>query len=72
MDTELSRIKNARMVLGLASDKKYTLDDLKRKYRIAALKNHPDKHFNSDESTAKFKEINEAYDMIKREKNGRT
>jgi len=61
MDTELSRIKNARMVLGLASDKKYTLDDLKRKYRGAALKNHPDKHFNSDESTAKFKEINEAY-----------
>jgi curved DNA-binding protein CbpA len=37
------------------------LDELKKKYRIAALKYHPDKHFNSDDSKAKFQEINEAY-----------
>lgn len=48
-------------MLGLLPDKKYTLEELKKKYKIAALKHHPDKHFNSQESTIKFKEINEAY-----------
>ena len=48
-------------MLGLLPDKKYTLKELKTKYKIAALKHHPDKHFNSQESTMKFKEINEAY-----------
>jgi hypothetical protein len=63
MDTELLKIKikNARQLLGLIENKKYTFSEIKKHYRIAALKNHPDKHFNSDESTVKFKEINEAY-----------
>jgi len=47
--------------LGLLPDKKYTLEELKKKYRFAALKHHPDKNFNSESSTKKFKEINEAY-----------
>jgi len=58
---ETIKIKTYQTVLGLLPDKKYTVNDLKKKYRIAALKHHPDKHFNSHESTAKFKEINEAY-----------
>jgi curved DNA-binding protein CbpA len=68
MDTESLKIKNkkktARQLLGLTQNKKYTSSELKKHYRIAALKNHPDKHFNSDESTAKFKEINEAYLLL--------
>jgi curved DNA-binding protein CbpA len=48
----------------LTQNKKHTFSEIKKHYRIAALKNHPDKHFNSDESTAKFKEINEAYVLL--------
>ena len=58
------KIKNAKQILGLTQNKKYTFTEIKKHYRIAALKNHPDKHFNSDESTAKFKEINEAYVLL--------
>jgi len=66
MDTESLKIKikNARQLLGLTQNKKYTFSEIKKHYRIAALKNHPDKHFNSDESTIKFKEINEAYVLL--------
>ena len=66
MDTESLKIKikNARQLLGLTQNKKYTFTEIKKHYRIAALKNHPDKHFNSDESTTKFKEINEAYVLL--------
>lgn len=60
-NSEKMKIKNYQMMLGLLPDKKYTLEELKKKYKIAALKHHPDKHFNSQESTKKFKEINEAY-----------
>ena len=55
------KIKNYQTILGLLPDKKYTLEELKKKYRFAALKHHPDKNFNSESSTKKFKEINEAY-----------
>ena len=61
MDFEKSKIKKSRFILELTPNKKYALDELKKKYRIAALKYHPDKHFNSDDSKAKFQEINEAY-----------
>jgi len=59
--SEKIKIKKSRTILGLSPNKKYSIDELKKKYRIAALKHHPDKHFNSDDSNAKFKEINEAY-----------
>jgi curved DNA-binding protein CbpA len=58
---EKIKIKKSRTLLGLSPNKKYSTHELTKKYRIAALKNHPDKNYNSDESTAKFKEINEAY-----------
>jgi hypothetical protein len=44
--------------------KKYTLVELKQKYRIQALKHHPDKNMNSEESTNHFKKINEAYEKL--------
>jgi curved DNA-binding protein CbpA len=44
-----------------------TLEYLKKKYHKLALRNHPDKNGNTPESTEKFKQINEAYDYLKRE-----
>lgn len=44
-----------------------TLEYLKKRYRKMALKYHPDKNGNTEESTEKFKKINEAYDYLKRE-----
>jgi curved DNA-binding protein CbpA len=44
-----------------------TLEYLKKQYRKLALKNHPDKNGNTDESTKKFQKINEAYHFLKRE-----
>ena len=44
-------------------------DYLKKQYRKMALKNHPDKNGNSDESNEHFKKINEAYHFLKREIN---
>ena len=40
---------------------------LKRCYHKQALKYHPDKNGNTTESTERFKLINEAYDLLKRE-----
>jgi curved DNA-binding protein CbpA len=44
-----------------------SLEYLKKQYRKLALKNHPDKNGNTHESTEKFKQINEAYNYLKRE-----
>lgn len=44
-----------------------TLEYLKKKYHKLALRNHPDKNGNTIESTEKFKQINEAYNYLKRE-----
>jgi hypothetical protein len=44
-----------------------TLDYLKKRYRKAALKYHPDKNGNTPESNERFKQINEAYTFLKRE-----
>ena len=46
---------------------KLSLDFLKKQYRKMALKHHPDKNGNTEESTEKFKKINEAYNYLKRE-----
>ena len=44
-----------------------SLEYLKKQYRKLALKNHPDKNGNTDESTKKFQKINEAYHYLKKE-----
>jgi len=44
-----------------------TIEYVKRQYRKLALKNHPDKNGNSEQSNEKFKQINEAYHYLKRE-----
>lgn len=52
-------IKHALEILNLKSN--YTLEELKKSYRMNALKYHPDKNGNSEDSCEKFKKINEAY-----------
>lgn len=44
-----------------------TKEELKKKYYKLALLYHPDKHQNSIESNEKFKQITEAYELLKRE-----
>jgi len=39
-------------------------DEIKRAYRTAAKKYHPDLHPNDKEAEAKFKEVNEAYEVL--------
>ena len=52
-------IKHALDVLNLKTN--YTLEELKKSYRLNAMKHHPDKNNNSEESCEKFKELNNAY-----------
>ena len=47
-NSEKMKIKNYQTMLGLLPDKKYTLEELKKKYKIAALKYHTDKNFNDE------------------------
>lgn len=50
-------------VLGVA--KGATADDLKKAYRKLAMQYHPDKNPGDKAAEAKFKEINEAYDVLR-------
>jgi DnaJ-class molecular chaperone len=52
-------IEKARNILNLKYN--FTSDELKKNYRLLALKHHPDKNKNSEESSETFKEINAAY-----------
>ena len=52
-------IQKARDILNLKYN--YTPEDLKKNYRLLALKHHPDKNANSNESCENFKEVNAAY-----------
>ncbi len=49
--------------LGVAKDA--SGDDLKRAYRKLAMQYHPDRNSGNGEAEAKFKELNEAYDVLK-------
>ncbi|MBQ9354631.1 MAG: DnaJ domain-containing protein, partial [Clostridia bacterium] len=49
-------------VLGV--DKSVNDDDLKKAYRKAAKKYHPDLHPGDKEAEKKFKEVNEAYEVL--------
>ena len=55
--------KDFYQVLGV--DKKASADDLKKAYRKLAMQYHPDKNQGNKEAEAKFKEISEAYDVLK-------
>jgi molecular chaperone DnaJ len=50
-------------VLGVARDAGE--DDLKKSYRKLAMQWHPDRNQGNAEAEAKFKELNEAYDVLK-------
>lgn len=51
----------------LGVDKKASADELKKAYRTLAMKYHPDKNKDDKGAEAKFKEISEAYDVLKDE-----
>lgn len=53
--------------INLKKGEKLNLKYLKKQYHKLALENHPDKNDNSFESTEKFKQINESYNLLKRE-----
>ncbi len=51
--------------LGVAKDA--SADDLKKAYRKLAMRFHPDRNPNNKEAEAKFKDLNEAHDVLKDE-----
>lgn len=48
----------------LGVDRKAGAEDIKRAYRKLAMKHHPDRNPNDPKSEEKFKEINEAYQVL--------
>ncbi len=57
--------KDYYQILGVAYDASQA--DIKKAYRKLALKYHPDRNAGSAESEEKFKEINEAYEVLNNE-----
>ncbi len=54
--------KNYYQILGIARDADEK--EIKRAYRLGALRYHPDRHPNDPEAEARFKEIGEAYEVL--------
>lgn len=57
------KYKNYYEVLGVSKDA--TKEEIRKAYKTLAKKYHPDLNKNSSESETKFKEINEAYEVLK-------
>jgi len=55
-------IKDARAMLGVSRD--CSLAELNKRFRILALKLHPDKNGNTPDATAAFQELNAAYRLL--------
>src|SRR6056300_1700824 len=53
-------------ILNISKDA--SLDEIKKSYKKLALKYHPDKNKDNEESTKKFQEITEAYSILGDEK----
>jgi molecular chaperone DnaJ len=51
----------------LGVQKSASADEIKKAYRKLAMKYHPDQNKDNKEAEAKFKELNEAYDVLKDE-----
>jgi hypothetical protein len=60
-------ISRACNILELENTWGLSIDQLKKHYHKHALLNHPDKNGNTAESTEKFQQIQEAYEVLKRE-----
>ena len=58
----MMNLKDARTMLGVSCD--CSLTELNKRYRIMALKLHPDKNGDAPEATAAFQELNDAYHML--------
>ena len=54
--------KNYYDILGV--DKSASADDIKSAYRKLAKKYHPDLNKDNPDASAKFKEVNEAYEVL--------
>lgn len=57
-------IKGHYETLGLDPDKKHSPDDIKRAYRRAAMKTHPDRNPGDDIAVELFKNVNRAYEAL--------
>lgn len=58
----MSEKRDLYEVLGVARDA--SPDDIRKAYRQAALKNHPDRNPDDPSATARFKEVTEAYQVL--------
>lgn len=57
---------NPYEVLGVSSDS--DADQIKTAYRKLAMQHHPDRNGGSEEASAKFQQIQDAYDMLRSDK----
>lgn len=58
----MMNLKDARTLLGVSRD--FSLAELNKRYRILALRMHPDKNGNTPEATAAFQELIAAYQLL--------